>query len=62
MILVSVNMLSAIMTVGLFVSVYSIINFFWWLTTYGNDSFTKHILFCIRNSRKLRKEARERKG
>jgi len=33
------------------VAFYESINITWWLSTYGKDSFTKHIKFCIKNSR-----------
>ena len=57
----SVNTISAIITIALFVGVYSAINGVWWLSTNGEDSFTKHILFCWKNSRNKKREAELRK-
>lgn len=31
--------------------IYEMINITWWLTTGGEDSFTQHIKFCIKNHR-----------
>ena len=54
----SVNTISAIITIVLFVGGYSVINVAWWLRTYGEDSLTKYILFCWKNSRNKKREAK----